>query len=88
MLVLYVGSSKHVGADHQNGKPLLGVCVPESTALLDYVRIFVRYARRLEINRLDNAAALVVEALNSAFPCAGRETAGFDAASVARSAKW
>ena len=26
----------------QNGKPLLGVCVPESTALLDYVRIFVR----------------------------------------------
>jgi Rap1a immunity proteins len=70
----------------QNGKPLLGVCVPESTTLLDYVQIFVRYARRLRINRLENAAALVVEALNSTFPCEGRETAGSAASGLAHSA--
>jgi Rap1a immunity proteins len=59
----------------EDGEPLLGICAPASTTLLDYVRIFVRYARRHRNDGAGNAAALVVEALNSAFPCGRRDTA-------------
>lgn len=60
----------------QDGDPLLGSCVPANTTLLDYVRAFVRYARRLRTYGSGNAAALVVEALGSTFPCGHRESAG------------
>jgi hypothetical protein len=50
-------------------EPLLGICAPPSTTLMDYVRIFVRYARRPPNGTEENAAAVAVEALNEAFPC-------------------
>jgi Rap1a immunity proteins len=59
----------------QSGEPLLGICAPENTRLLDYVRTFVRYARRVPRGGQENAAALAVEALNATYPCGHRDTA-------------
>lgn len=59
----------------EDGKPLLGACAPENTRLLNYVRIFVRYARRVPISEPENAAALAIEALHATFPCGHRDTA-------------
>jgi Rap1a immunity proteins len=60
----------------QNGQSLLGICAPEKTTLLDYVRIFVRYAHQTGDKAQQNDAAVAVEALNAAFPCGRRGTAG------------
>jgi hypothetical protein len=54
----------------QNGQPLLGVCAPSTTSLLDYVKTFVRKAKNN--NRASagkNAAAQELTALLKAFPC-------------------
>lgn len=59
----------------QNGQPLLGICAPEKTTLLDYVRIFVRHVRQPGVKARQNAAAMAVEALGAAFPCGRRGTA-------------
>jgi len=53
----------------ERGQPLLGICAPPTTTLLNYVRIFVEYARLHPNGGKDNAAALAVAALNKAFPC-------------------
>lgn len=56
----------------QHGNPLLGVCAPSTTSLMQYVRIFVRYAEQHPGEDADNAAALALRALLDAFPCAAR----------------
>ncbi len=57
----------------QTGEHLLGICAPASTTLMDYVRIFVRYARLNGIQLQSNAAALAVAGLSKAFPCGGNK---------------
>ncbi len=52
-----------------SGKRLLSVCAPPETTLLDYVRVFVRYAHRKPEAATDNAAAGAVSGLSEAFPC-------------------
>lgn len=56
----------------QQGKHLLGVCAPSDTSLLQYVRIFARYAERHSGQHADNDAALALRALLDAFPCGAR----------------
>lgn len=53
----------------QQGRHLLGVCAPSDTSLLQYVRIFARYAEHHSGQDADNAAALALRALLAAFPC-------------------
>lgn len=53
----------------QDRRPLIGVCAPSDTTLLDYIRSFVEYARQNRNGPLGNAAALAVEGLSKAFPC-------------------
>jgi len=53
----------------QRGQPLLGICAPPTTTLLNYVRIFVEYVRLHPNAGKGNAAALAVAAFNKAFPC-------------------
>ena len=55
------------------GVRLLGICGPPETTLIDYIRIFVRYARKTKMQE-GNAAALAVVALSKAFPCAASGT--------------
>jgi hypothetical protein len=50
------------------GVRLLGICAPPETTLIDYIRIFVRYARKIKTQE-SNAAALAVVALSKTFPC-------------------
>lgn len=56
----------------QDGRPLLGICAPAGTTLMQYVRIFARYAQRHPEKDMDNAAPLVLHALIDAFPCGTR----------------
>ncbi len=53
----------------QGGERLLDICAPSDTTLMDYVRIFVRYARRNLKELQGNAAALAIAGLSEAFPC-------------------
>ena len=57
----------------QNGRSLLGICAPEKTTLLDYVRIVVEYAQQHPQAMQGNAAALAVMALSKAFPCGNKQ---------------
>lgn len=59
----------------QNSSRLLGVCAPETTTLLDYVRTLVQYAKRNPITGRQNAGAFAVAALNEAFPCRAENAA-------------
>jgi Rap1a immunity proteins len=52
----------------QHGRLLLGICAPEKTTLVDYIRIIVQYAQRHPQATQGNAAALAVVALSNAFP--------------------
>ena len=54
--------------DQKSGR-LLGVCAPETTTLLDYIRTLVQYANRNPITGKQNAGAFAIAALNEAFPC-------------------
>jgi Rap1a immunity proteins len=56
----------------ENGRHILGICAPRSTSVMQYVRIFARYAQRHPGQDTDNAAALAVNALLDAFPCGAR----------------
>ena len=59
----------------QDGQPLLGICAPAGTTLMQYVRILARYAERHPEKDADNAAPLVLHALLDAFPCGTRRPA-------------
>lgn len=54
----------------ENGRRILGVCPPDRATLLDMVQAFVRYARSHGKDLPDNAALAVIQALQSAYPCA------------------
>ena len=56
----------------QNGEHVLGVCAPAQSTVLDFVRIFVRAARKSPAED-GNAAALLVPELAKAYPCGGQE---------------
>ena len=53
----------------QNGRHLLGVCAPKNTTLMQYVRIFARYAKGHPNESADGAGALALRGLVRAFPC-------------------
>jgi hypothetical protein len=53
----------------EHGRHLLGVCAPQDTTMMQYVRIFVRYAQRHREQETDNAAVVALRALLDAFPC-------------------
>jgi len=57
----------------QHGRHLLGICAPEDTTLMQYVRIFTRYARRQPSPNDENVGALALRALLDAFPCGVRQ---------------
>lgn len=57
----------------EHGRHLLGICAPEDTTLMEYVRIVTRYARRNPPAHDDNIGALALRALVDAFPCAARQ---------------
>jgi Rap1a immunity proteins len=59
--------------DQEGGQRLLRICAPPDTTLMDYVRIFVHYARD-QRGKQRNPAALAVTALNNAFPCPKERT--------------
>jgi Rap1a immunity proteins len=52
-----------------SGQHLLGVCPPADSTLLDFVRIFVRYAREHKSDAEENAAAAALLGLAKTFPC-------------------
>jgi hypothetical protein len=54
---------------NQDGKPLLGACVPAETTVLDAIHLFVSYANA-HPNKLNlSAAAVAYNAIAEAFPC-------------------
>lgn len=57
----------------EHGRHLLGVCAPQDATLLQYVRIFTRYAQDHPQETTDNPAALALRALLEAFPCGSRQ---------------
>jgi len=57
----------------ERGRHLLGICAPQDTTLLEYVRIFTRYAQDHPQETADNPAALALRALLDAFPCGSRQ---------------
>jgi hypothetical protein len=52
-----------------SGRRLLGVCPPADSTLLDFVRIFVQYAREHKADLEENAAAAAFLGLAKTFPC-------------------
>jgi hypothetical protein len=52
----------------ESGTRFLGVCPPADSTVMDFVRIFVQYARQQKA-AADNAAASVLPGLAQAFPC-------------------
>ncbi len=57
------------------GHRLLGICPPPNSDVLDFVKAFVRSARRRDVDKEDNAAAAVVPALARQFPCGNEQRA-------------
>jgi hypothetical protein len=55
--------------EDQHGERLLGICASPDTTLMDYVRLFVQYARGHKADAQANAAAEAVIGLAAAFPC-------------------
>jgi len=56
----------------ESGTRLLDVCPPADSTVLDFVRIFVQYARKQTAaakSGAENAAALALPGLAKAFPC-------------------
>jgi hypothetical protein len=47
---------------------LLHICPPSDSTVLDFVRVFVRYAHGTNVG-VENPAALVFNALFKAYPC-------------------
>jgi hypothetical protein len=52
----------------ERGTRFLGLCPPADSTVMDFVRIFVEYARKQKA-AADNAAAAALPALAQAFPC-------------------
>jgi Rap1a immunity proteins len=50
-------------------RPLVGFCPPEKSSLMQFIRIFVDYARRTPAELHYNGAWVSVAALSRAFPC-------------------
>lgn len=53
-----------------NGRRMLGACLPDRATLVDIVRAFVKYAGSHDKDLPANAAVAVTAALQSAYPCA------------------
>lgn len=53
----------------QKDQRLLGVCAPPDSSLLQYVRIFVNYARNSPAELHENIGLVVLKSLYQAFPC-------------------
>jgi hypothetical protein len=50
-------------------RPLLRVCAPADSSLMQYIRIFVDHARRKPADLHKSAALVAQSALSQAFPC-------------------
>jgi hypothetical protein len=59
---------------NEKGKRLLGICPPNDSTLLDFVRIFARYGHK--VKRDENVAALAIVGLAQAFPCGSTKVRG------------
>jgi hypothetical protein len=53
----------------ERGERLLGICPPPDSTVLDFVRVFVQYARTEDVGSQRNAAAFALLGLARAFPC-------------------
>jgi hypothetical protein len=52
-----------------DGSRIIGSCPPEQTTVLELIRSFVTYSRSHPAELQDNAAVVVLKALQQAFPC-------------------
>jgi hypothetical protein len=52
----------------ESGVRLLGLCPPANSTVLDFVKIYVQYARKKDAED-DNPAALALSGLAMAYPC-------------------
>jgi hypothetical protein len=55
--------------EEEGGPSLIGSCVPPEATRMDLVRAFTKYARAHRADLDLRATALVIPALNAAFPC-------------------
>ena len=53
----------------ERGERLLGICPSPDSTVLDFVRVFVQYARTEDVGSQRNAAAFALLGLARAFPC-------------------
>jgi hypothetical protein len=68
----YMAAVQNMSALVDEGhEPLLGVCPPAESTVLDFVRIFVKSVRGKSLSAENNAAAAVLPGLLRAFPCRG-----------------
>src|SRR3954451_24138104 len=67
----YMGAVQDLAAtvEEESGPSLIGTCVPPETTRMELVRGFTRYARTRRADLDLRATALIIPALNNAFPC-------------------
>jgi hypothetical protein len=53
----------------QNTKPLIGICAPPESTLIQFIRIFTAFAKQNPQHLHYGGAAVALRALQSAFPC-------------------
>jgi Rap1a immunity proteins len=67
----YMGAVQDLAAtvEEEGGPSLIGSCVRPETTRMELVRAFTRYARTRRADLDLRATALIIPALNNAFPC-------------------
>lgn len=68
---VYMGAVQDFAAtvEDEGGPSVIGSCVPAETTRIELVRAFTKYARTHRADLDLRATALVIPALNAAFPC-------------------
>jgi hypothetical protein len=67
----YMGAVQDFTAtvEEEGGPSLIGSCVPPETTRMELVRAFTKYARAHRADLDLRATALIIPAMNNAFPC-------------------
>ena len=67
----YMGAVQDFTAtvEQEGGPSLIGSCVPPETTRMELVRAFTKYARAHRADLDLRATALIIPAMNNAFPC-------------------
>jgi Rap1a immunity proteins len=65
----FLGAMHQVSYWKNHDTPLLGVCLPKESTLIQLARVFTAFARSHPEQLHEQAAAVVLRAFQSAFPC-------------------